>query len=144
MTVVEQPDQLAPIRYRLTSEKAREAQAKSVEARRRNREAVEARKDQVAAIVAELDRTQLGPVALAVALKLALAVVAGDIPIPRDALERKRLAETAEILHRIGRLELGESTSNAVTLTGDLADLDAKRADLAAQLAKLGETPSAP
>ena len=97
---------------RWNSEQAREAGRKSAEVRAAKRAELNARRAQVERITSELDRTQIGPATLAAALTLAQAAIAGDIPIPRDALERKRLAETAEILHRIGRLEMGESTAN--------------------------------
>jgi hypothetical protein len=114
--------------------KAREAQARSVESRRARKAAEAARVAQIDGILATLDRQQLEPIAFASAIRLAQACVAGDIPIPESALERKRLAETAVLLHQMARLEAGESTSNSVTLTGDLADLDARRAELLSRL----------
>ena len=125
---------LATEANRWTSEQAREAGRKSAAVRAAKRAELNARRAQVERITAELDRTQMGPATLAAALTLANACIQGDIPIPENALERKRLAETAEILHRIARLELGESTSNSVTLTGDLADIDARRAELLSRL----------
>jgi hypothetical protein len=41
-----------------------------------------------------------------------VAAVEGEIPVPQTPLDRLRLAETARILHTIGRLESDESTSN--------------------------------
>ena len=125
--------------HRWSTEAARQAAYRSAEVRRQNREAKAERQAEVARITAELDRSHIGPFALQAALVLAEAAILGDIQPPENALERKRLAETAEILHRIGRLELGESTSNAAHATLDAATVAARYAELERQLHPLDD-----
>jgi hypothetical protein len=119
---------------RWTREQAVAAGKRSAEVRKaRAAEQAELRARYDAALEA-FQGADIGPATLHAVAMLVQASVSGNIPVPENALERKRLAETAEILHRIARLELGESTANTVTLTGDLADLDARRAELLSRL----------
>ena len=139
MTALEQPGPFAERRYRLTPDKAKEAQARSVASRRKNREDAALRRQQIERMAQELDHSQVGPVTLAAAFKLAIICATGEVPVPKDALERKRLAETAEILHRIARLELGESTSNIAHATASNEERTEQLAQLQARMDALRE-----
>lgn len=120
-------------RNRFTPEEAREAGKRSAEARRRNRDADLERRAQISRVMDVLDRESLGPFALAGAFALAYSAISGEIPIPEKPVDRLRLAETAQILHRIGRLELGESTANTLSASMD-SDRAGRIADLRAKL----------
>lgn len=123
-------------RPRFTSEQAREAGKRSAAIRMaRKAEAAQYRDELNALLEASADGA-LGQQARAAAFVLTRTCVAGDLAPPRDALERLRIAQAVEILHRVARLEMDESTSNvAHASTGDdkarLADLQARVAMLA-------------
>lgn len=126
--------------HAFTKDNAREMASRSAAVRREKRDAQRERTEQLARILETLDRSQLGPFAIQGAMYLAQAAITGEIPEPEDALERKRLIEAAELLHRIGRLEMGESTSNALHAAVDVDALATRRAELAARLAALDDT----
>lgn len=125
---------------RFSGEKAREAgrRSQAVQAQKRAERAEHLAR--VDAILDTFDGEHLGPTTLAAALVLAKAAVRGEIPIPANATERKKLAEAAEILHRIGRLELGESTSNTHTVSETAQDVAARLSDARSRLAMLDTT----
>lgn len=120
-----------------TPETAVEAQKRSA-AKRQAKWAAERRRTEVVhRIVTELD--DIHPAALDGALRAmtrasdALETVPAD-----DALDVKRIAETAEILHRISRLASGQSTSN-------VAHAQLSEEERAARLARLrGDAPPSP
>lgn len=116
-----------------SSEVARQAALKSAEVRRAKRDAKLAKEQRVQAIVDTLDHTQLGEYALKAVLALAQAALSGELTEPTDIRQRKLYAEAAEILHRIARLELGESTSNVAHATIE-QDTEARRQELLARL----------
>ena len=93
---------------------AREMALRSVEIRRQRRDQAVQRQAEIEHIIEVLDHEQLGPFALTAALALAHNALSGEMAPPETPLDRLRLAETAVLLHKIGRLEMGESTSNTV------------------------------
>ena len=125
------------LEHAFTSENAAAAAYRSAEVRRQKRDDKRERSEQVARIVDTLDRAHLGPFTLMAALKLAEAAVSGDITVPQNARERKTLAETAEILHRIGRLETDQSTANVAHATMDDASRAARLVEIEQRVALL-------
>lgn len=94
-----------------------------------------ARAEIVDTITNGLEREQIGPALLQMAAKLAHEAATAHITVD-NAYERKATAETAKILHTMGRLELGESTNNTATFAVQ-GDRDAKVAELEARLAAM-------
>lgn len=90
--------------------------------------------ESVTAIIEPLAREHIGPELLRMALKLAEAASTAQVEVSTP-LERKQTAETAQILHKMGRLELGESTAN--TATFDVTARDAQVAALKQRVAEL-------
>ena len=78
------------------------------------------------------EREEIGPFMLGAATYLAACAVSGEIPTPESPLERLRMAEAARVLHGMGRLEMGESTSNAATMALDPSALLDRLSALAA------------
>lgn len=93
-------------------------------------------KQELATLLEWCDRAQLAPSFVAGALKLAVMGAAGAVPEPESPKERLQLIEAAQALHKMARLEMGESTSNTLTGTVDTVDPDV----LAQRLANLRRT----
>ena len=130
-------------RTRFTTENAAEMARRSVQLRKQRNDAALQRRAEIEHIIETLDRDDLGPYTLAAALAAAHLALSGELEPPETVLDRLRLGELAQILQRIGRLELGESTSNAAHATVDASELASKRAAILAQLAPL-DPPAAP
>ncbi len=85
-----------------------------------------------------LDAEEIGTKMVQAAVNLIQAAAEGVIPQPETPLERKQLADAAKVIYMMGRLELGQSTSNVAYATaGDrdaqLADIQRRAAALAAE-----------
>ncbi len=118
----------------LTQEdRQRGAQASAAAKRRRILERSQ-QAEIVDVIINELGREELGPKFLKLAAHIAER--AGDAAVPVEtALEVKQLMEAAALAHKMGRLELGESTANTAVV--NVTDAFAKQRELDARLAKL-------
>ncbi len=90
--------------------------------------------DAVTDLIEPLQRENIGPEFLRMALKLANDAIRAEVPVS-TSLERKQTAEAAKILHTMARLELGESTANTVTFNA--TDYAARKAELDARMAAL-------
>ena len=95
----------------LDAEARRRGQQKSLEVRRQKAADRKAKAEVIRRVVSETD--DLAPAAFRTVLTIVDQVEQGifDIEV-NNALDAHRLASTAEILHRIGRLATGQSTSN--------------------------------
>ncbi len=118
----------------LTQDDRRRGQANSTATKRRRMLQHAQTVEIVTSITQELDRQELGPEFLKLAHQLALRAGNAEIT-PETALEIKQLADAAQILHKMGRLELGESTANTAIV--NVTDAFAKQRELDARLAKL-------
>ena len=72
------------------------------------------------------DRENLAPSFVAGSLRLAVAGASGVIEPPTTPGERLKLIEAAQALHKMARLELGESTANTITASLDIDALAAR------------------
>lgn len=103
-----------------------------------------ARAEQVWQLADALDRADVAPFLLASSLILASKAVSGELPDPTSPLDSARYMEASQIAHKIARLEMGESTSNAASLRMDGGDLDAIAARIAALRGTQPATHTAP
>lgn len=85
-------------------------------------------------MVQGLERSEIGPTFLQHASTLAERATQAQVDV-NTAGDVRHLAEAANILHKMARLELGESTSNSMTL--NVSDIAAKRAELEQRLRAL-------
>jgi hypothetical protein len=115
--------------------KARQAKARKQIAERAELQAV------MTPIVENLGREQIGPTFLRHAHTLAERATTAEVDV-NTAGDVRHLAEAANILHKMARLELGESTSNSMTF--NVSDIAAKRAELEARLAALDVSDTTP
>lgn len=117
----------------LTESDQRKGGLKSVETRRRQALERAQTVELVDQVAEHMEREKIGPKFLQLAIELAER--AGDAQItPETALEVKQLVDAAHILHKMGRLELGESTANTITFAVD-GDREAQLRTLKARLA---------
>ena len=117
-----------------TPETAIPAQQRSAQARWQRWAAERQRYETVYRVVAEVE--DVAPAALETALNAMLRADETMDTVPVDTmLDVKRLAETAEILHRISRLASGQSTANVA----HAAMTDDERRDRMAQLRAIAE-----
>ena len=110
----------------LTPEAQQQRSHKAATTRRNNIAKRAARTQAVATLTDQLDINNLGPTFLQTALEYVNHARQGltENP-PQTALDRKHYLEGAALLHKMARLELGESTENrAVNVT--LVDLEAR------------------
>lgn len=117
------------------SKEARQAgQQKSVETRIANRNDRAARAQMVDRILDHQEREKLPIAAMTSALRLMEAITTDlqQLGPAESRLDLLRMAETAKILHGIGRLELGESTANTLTVAVPREELEARLARLRA------------
>ena len=116
----------------MSREDRQRGQQKAVEVRNTRRAELAEKRQTVDKLIDWADRERLPIAAMGTALALMQAIYDDlqQLPPAGTPLDMLRKAETAKILHGIGRLELGESTSNTLTAT---VDPDA----LAQRLAKL-------
>jgi uncharacterized protein YheU (UPF0270 family) len=112
--------------FPLTPEAAKRAQERSLEVRKANTLERMRRSEVVHRVVSET--ADLAPAALDAALRLVerLGTDGAELEI-ETTLDAQRLANVAEIVHRISRLASGQSTANVAHATTD----DERRARLA-------------
>ena len=95
----------------LDDDARRRGQQKSLEVRRQKAADRKAKAEVIRRVVSETD--DLAPAAFRTVLSIVDQVEQGmDVLQVNTPLDAHRLASTAEILHRIGRLASGQSTSN--------------------------------
>lgn len=120
-------------------EQSRKGGIASGVARRQQRAAFSERHAAIARIIDGFDREHLSTQLLASAGELAARALEADIEVhsPNDV---RHLAEAANTLHKMARLELGEATANTLSLSMDREQVAQLLRERAAQL----DTPPAP
>ena len=117
---------MAALGYTFTPEQSRQGGLKRQEIARREKAERAVHQAELDRLLEWCDREQLAPSFVAGALRLAVAGASGDIEPPTTPGERLKLIEAAQALHKMARLELGESTANTITANVDLDALAAR------------------
>lgn len=118
----------------MSREQRQEGQLAGARAKIEKRNDRAARAQLVDSILDHQEREKLPIAALSSALRLMEAITTDlqQLGPAETRLDLLRMAETAKILHGIGRLELGESTANTLTVAVPREELEARLARLRA------------